>query len=151
MAEYRPGMYDSLEVFQWTRYGPVQSNELFNRAYQEPQDTSVDVPQVSSTIELAELLRRVFFVNSVYFGGSDGLVVWMKEIDESITQQQISTQQSSYELLRQENTQDMPTTVDEADAIMRECIPRMFSGISRIVRADYHNAGKNIPYIIYYE
>lgn len=145
MEEYRPGMYDSLEVFQWTRYGPVQSNELFNRAYQEPQDTSLDVPQVSSVIELAQLLKRVFFVKSVYLGGSDGLVVWMKEIDESITPQ------CSYELLRQENTPDMPTSVDDADAIMRECIPRMFSGITRIVRADYHNAGKNIPYIIYYE
>jgi hypothetical protein len=151
MEEYRPGMYDSMEVYQWTRYGPVQSNELFNRAYQEPQDTNVQVPQVSSTIdELVDLLRRVFFVVSTYLAGHDGIVVWMKEIDDSITQQS-STQHSSCELLRQENTQDMPTTVDEADTIMRECIPRMFSGISRIVRADYHNAGKNIPYIIYYE
>jgi len=141
--DYRPGMYDSMEVYQWTRYGPVQSNELFNRAHQEPQDTSVDVPQVSTKIELAELLERVFFVKSVYLGGSDGIVVWMKEIDDSITPH------SSYELLRQENTPDMPTYVDDADAIMRECIPRMFSGIARVVRADYHNAGKNIPYIIY--
>lgn len=143
MATSNPGMYDSLDVYHRTRFGVIQSLELFRRGFNQTSETGVSVPVVNTQVELAQLLKRLFFVESVYLAGGDGVIVWMS-IEHPISVG------DNYELFREEDSSPViPTTITIADEIMMNHVPKMLSDVNRIVRADYHDAGKYTSYIIY--
>lgn len=142
MATSNPGMYDSLDVYHRTKFGVIQSLELFRRGFNETSETGVSVPVVNTQVELAQLLKRLFFVESVYLAGGDGVIVWMS-IEHPISVGE------NCELFREEDAPVIPTAITTADEIMMNHVPKMLSDVNRIVRADYRDAGRYTSYIIY--